>query len=169
MSRRTVFRYFPTRMALLAAALRDSLQRYREHVPELGASDDVDAWLSTALVAIHSLNARSGRVYLQLALESEMPTELAGVYEERRNMRVALVNDFTTAAFTAAGGAGDPPGWLFDAFAVHLSPFATQALAADFDRSAEESGRAAADILSAAVRFAVDHVTISAPRGRSAR
>lgn len=168
-SRRTVFRYFPTRMALLAAALRDSLQRYREHVPALDVDGDVEEWLSRALVEIHALNNRSGRVYLQLALESEMPPELAAVYEERRHMRVALVNEFTTAAFSAMGGSGEPPEWLFDAYAVHLSPFATQALVADFERTPEQSGRAAAQVLSAATRVAATAGTPAGVARRSSR
>lgn len=153
-SRRTVFRYFPTRTALIAAALRDSLQRYREHVPTLEFERDVETWLTSALVEIHALNHRSGRVYLQLALDSDMPPELAAVYQERRAMRVALVNEFTLAAYHAMGGTDQPPEWLFDTFAVHLSPFATTALVADFERSPEQSGRAAAHTLAAATKHA---------------
>lgn len=161
-SRRTVFRYFPTRDELLAAALRDSLHRYREHVPWLESGGDLDTWLREALVAVHRLNARSGRIYLQLALERDMPEELAAVYAERRQMRIALVSRFTTTAYEAAGGEGAPPAWLLEAVAVHLSPFATQALVGDFDRSPEESGSAAAQILSAAIKYAATMVQPSA-------
>lgn len=167
-SRRTVFRYFPTRTALLAAALHDSLQRYREHVPTLDNDGDVDHWLTTALVEIHTLNQRSGRIYLQLALETDMPPELATVVEQRRHMRVALVHDFTTTTYRAMGGTGQPPDWLFDAFAVHLSPFATTALAADFERTPEQSGRAAAHTLSAATKHAAAGVD-AGPSRRSGR
>lgn len=166
-SRRTVFRYFPTRTALLVAALRDSIERYVAHMPEMDVESvkgDVEQWLSSALIEVHALNARSGRVYLQLALESEMEPELAEVEEERRHLRVAIVEKFTATAFQAAGGVGAPPQWLADAFAVHLSPFATEALATVFDRTPEESGQSAADVLSAAVRFAADR-SVAEERG----
>jgi AcrR family transcriptional regulator len=157
--RRTIFRYFPTRTALLAAALRDSFERYRAQMPLLGDGDDVDEWLTAALIQAHTLNARSGRVYLQLALETAMAPELGEVYEERRRSKQELVNEVTRSAYAAVGGIAEPPSWLFDAFSVHLSPFVTQALITDFDRTAEESGRASASILGAALRFAAGQST----------
>lgn len=153
--RRTVFRHFETRDALLAAAVTDGMRSYGDHIPRPVAGVALDDWLEEALVAVHGMNARHGRIYWELAFAPDLDGELADVAETRRQARRQLVRRFTDWAWTAGGGGGRPPGWLLDAFAVHLSAFATQALMGDFGRRPEEIGRSAARALSAIVRRAV--------------
>jgi AcrR family transcriptional regulator len=153
--RRTVFRHFETRDALLAAAVTDGMRSYGDHIPRPATGAALEEWLEEALVAVHGMNARHGRIYWELAFAPDLHGELADVAETRRQARRQLVRRFTDWAWTAGGGGGRPPVWLLDAFAVHLSAFATQALIGDFGRRPEEIGRSAARALSAAVRQAV--------------
>ncbi len=153
--RRTVFRHFETRDALLAAAVTDGMRSYGDHIPRPAADAALDDWLEEALVAVHGMNARHGRIYWELAFAPDLDGELADVAETRRQARRQLVRRFTDWAWAAGGGDGRPPAWLVDAFAVHLSAFATQALIGDFGRRPDEIGRSAARALSAVVRDAV--------------
>ncbi|HEX5366224.1 MAG TPA: helix-turn-helix domain-containing protein [Acidimicrobiales bacterium] len=154
-SRRTVFRYFESREALLAAAIADSLRSYGAHVPRHRAGEELEAWLERALVAVHRMNAHHGRVYFELASGLDLDGELAAIAAARREARAGLVQRFATIAWRVGGGSGTRPDWLHDAVAVLLSTFATEALARDFERSPDEIGRATARMLAHAVRGAV--------------
>lgn len=153
--RRTVFRHFETRDALLAAAVTDGMRSYADHIPRPEPGTPLDEWLEQALIAVHRMNARHGRIYWELAFAPDLDGELADVAETRRAARRHLVRQVTDWSWRSAGGTGRPPSWLADAFAVYLSAFATQALVGDFGRQPEAAGRAAARALSAAVRQAV--------------
>jgi AcrR family transcriptional regulator len=157
MNRRTVFRHFESRDRLLAAAVRDGIRSYEEHLgPGPSQVDDLDSWLTAALVTVHRLNARHGRIYWELAgLGSALEPEMAAAAEERRVGREQLVRRFTAALWRGAGGQGRPPRWLGDACAVQLSAFATRALAGDFGRDPEAIGLVCAKTLAAAARAAV--------------
>lgn len=153
--RRTVFRHFETRDALLAAAVTDGMRSYADHIPRPEPDTALDDWLEQALVAVHRMNARHGRIYWELAFAPDLGGELAEVAETRRAARRQLVRQVVNWSWRAGGGQGRPPSWLNDAFAVYLSAFATQALVGDFGRHPEEAGRVAARALSAAVTQAV--------------
>lgn len=155
-SRRTVFRHFATRDRLLSEAVRDGIRSYGEHLVPALEGEDLDRWLVDAMVTVHRLNARHGRVYWELAgIGRTLEGEIADVAEERRRGRADLVRAFTAAVWRGAGGAGRPPVWLADVCAVQLSAFTTRALTGDFGRSAEEIGRMAAKAVAAAARAAV--------------
>ena len=156
MSRRTVFRHFATRDALLAEAVREGIRSYGEHLVPAHDGEDLDTWLVDAIVTVHRLNARHGRIYWELAgLGRALEGEIAVVAEERRAGRRALVRSFTDAVWRSAGGDGRPPAWLLDVCAVQLSAFTTRALSGDFGRSPDEIGRVCARAVSAAARAAV--------------
>lgn len=154
-SRRTVFRYFETRESLLAAALRDSMRSYGDHVPRPEPDVELEEWLRTALVAVHRMNAQHGRVYFELASGADFDGQLGDIAQARRAARAELVHRFTDTAWRLAGGTADPPRWLHDAVAVSLSAFATEALGPDFGRTPQEVGEALAPALAHAVRGAV--------------
>jgi len=173
-SRRTVFRHFATRERLVAAAIRAGLRSYAEHVPPFpgptdadGGADrdgggtaaapvDVGDWLLDVLLAAHRLNARNGRVYWDLsALDADLPGELAAAGAERREARRRFAVRVTRTLWRARGGAGEPPEWLTDAVAVHLSGFTLQSLAGDFGRSPEDVARVSARVVEAAVTAAL--------------
>jgi len=146
-SRRTVFRYFRTRDAILTAALESAQRSFDEHIPRQSAGADTGQWLESALIAIHRMHARSGRLYWELALGKDLPRTLAAARDRRRDGRLALVRSFSASCWRKFGGEGKPPAWLVDVFAVQLSAFATQALVLDFERTPEQSGKLAARVL----------------------
>jgi len=117
-SRRTVFRYFHTREALLAAAIEDSMLSYGDHVPRPGPDADLDGWLADALVAAHRMNAQYGRVYFELASGAAPDGVIGDIARARRTARRELVRRFTATAWRLAHGTGDPPDWVQDAVAV---------------------------------------------------
>jgi len=153
--RRTVFRYFPTREALLAAALEDSMRSYGEHVPRPLAGQSLEDWLAAAVVAVHRMNAQHGRVYFELASGAALDGELAEIARVRRIARRRLVERFTATAWGLAGGSGAPPRWVHDTVAVLLSAFATEALGPDFGRTADQIGASLTPALMHALRGAV--------------
>lgn len=156
MSRRTVFRHFATRDALLAEAVREGIRSYGEHLVPAHDGEDLDRWLVDAMVTVHRLNARHGRIYWELAgLGRALEGEIAVVAEERRAGRRALVRSFTDAVWRSAGGDGRPPAWLADVCAVQLSAFTTRALTGDFGRGPDAIGRVCARAVAAAARAAV--------------
>lgn len=156
-NRRTVFRHFATRDGLFAAAIKEAMQRYSAQLPAVPESGDLRAWLEELLLVWHRLNASNGRVYWELtALEpADLPAELAKTAAERREGHKRGATRVATRLWHARGGAGEPPTWLVDAFAVHLSGFTTQALAGDFGRSPEEVAQVSARVLEAALASAL--------------
>lgn len=157
-SRRTVFRHFATRENLFAVAIRASLQSYADHVPSAPQDPgaDLEAWLHDVLVAAHRLNARNGRVYWELsALDADLPGELATVGAERREARRRFASGVTKALWQWRGGTDDPPTWLTDTVAVHLSGFTTRSLAGDFDRTPDEVADVSFHVILAALTAAL--------------
>lgn len=154
-SRRTVFRYFETREALLAAAIEDSIRSYGEHVPRPVPGTQLADWLEQALIAVHRMNAQHGRVYFELAAATELDGELGAIATARRAARAQLVVRFARTAWRVGGGSGRTPDWLHDTVAVALSTFTTEALGPDFARTPEQIGRRLAQALTFAINGAV--------------
>jgi AcrR family transcriptional regulator len=156
-SRRTVFRHFATREGLFAAAVRDGLRSYSDHLVRPDGDVAMDDWLLDLLLAAHRLNARNGRIYWELAaLEHSLTGELAAAAAERREARHRLTTQVANYCWRASGGRGRPPAWLVDTFAVYLSGFTTQALAGDFDRTPDDVARVSARVLLVALERAVE-------------
>lgn len=155
-SRRTVFRHYATRDGLFAAAIREGMQRYALRIPAPPPDGDLRSWLLELLMVVHRLNASNGRVYWELALEPEgLSGELARAAAERRESRRASAVSVTARIWQARGGRGQPPAWLTDAVAVHLSGFTTRSLTGDFGRSPEDVARVSAQVLEAALAAAI--------------
>jgi AcrR family transcriptional regulator len=157
-NRRTVFRHFATRDGLFAAAIREGVRRYGLQIPAPPEDDDLRSWLLDLLLVVHRLNAGNGRVYWELAaLEpDDLTGELAVAAAERRASRRHFATGVTARIWKARGGQGEPPVWLVDAVAVHLSGFTTHALAGDFDRTPDEVARVSAQVLEAALAAALN-------------
>lgn len=149
--RRTVFRHFETNDALLAAALTDSMRSYGEHIPQPTPGASLDEWLEEALVAVHRMNARHGRIYWELPSRL---TSSASWPTRPRPGGSSCAGSPTGRGRRAAAAAVRPSGWQTPSPCT-LSAFATQALVGDFGRPPEEAGRVAARVLSAAVERAV--------------
>ncbi|HEY3747840.1 MAG TPA: helix-turn-helix domain-containing protein [Pseudonocardiaceae bacterium] len=156
-NRRTVFRHFTTRDGLFAEAIKEGVRRYTLQLPTAPEGDDLRAWLVDLLLVTHRLNAGNGRVYWELAAvePAELSGELAVAAAERRESRKQFAVGVTSRIWQARGGQGQPPMWLTDAVAVHLSAFTTQALAGDFNRTPDEVARVSAQVLEAAFTAAL--------------
>jgi AcrR family transcriptional regulator len=172
-SRRTVFRHFATRERLFAAAIRAGLRTYGDHVPaapdltgdtaaDAAVVDDaaISEWLRATVQAMHRINARNGRIYWDLsALDPELTGELAAVAAQRREARRQFALQVTRTLWSARGGRGEPPTWLADTVAVHLSGFTLQSLAGDFDRTVDEVSGVSTRVIDAAVTAALTDET----------
>jgi AcrR family transcriptional regulator len=159
-SRRTVFRHFATRDALFAAAIRAGVSRYGEQLPAAPPrGGDWRAWLAEVLAVTHRLNSRNGRVFWELTgiQAQELPTDVATAAEESRQQRNRFAGRVTRELWGANGGEAEPPGWLVDAVAVHLSGFTTQALGGDLGRSPEQVAEVSARVIEAALASALSH------------
>jgi AcrR family transcriptional regulator len=156
-NRRTVFRHFATRDGLFAAAIREGVRRYAVQLPPAPDDDDLRDWLLDLLLVTHRLNARNGRIYWELAAlpADDLSGELAAAAEERRESRRWFAVGVTARIWQARGGRSEPPVWLVDAVAVHLSGFTTQSLAGDFDRTPDEVAHVSARVLEAALAAAL--------------
>jgi len=147
-SRRTVFRHFPTHEAVTEAAVAEMLQRYENVMPELPALDkDLEAWLVETATAFHDLNAHVvGKAFWDLNIDR--PGVRGELWSQRRSDLTAQAADH---AWCLTGSEGKPPAWVVHAFAAHLSGFATHCLRG---YSAEEAGRISAQSLSAVLTAA---------------
>jgi AcrR family transcriptional regulator len=156
-SRRTVFRLFATRDGLLVAAIRDGVRRYALQIPPPPEDNDLRALLLDLLTVTHRLNASNGRIYWDLVAltPDDLSRELAEAAAERRASRKRFALNVTSRIWHARGGPGEPPPWLIDAVAVHLSGFSTQSLAGDFGRTPEEVAAVSAKVIEAALAAAL--------------
>jgi AcrR family transcriptional regulator len=156
-SRRTIFRHFATRDALFVAVIRAGVRRYAEQIPAPPADDDLRGWLVELLTITHRLNASNGRVFWDLVgvRAEDLSADLALVAHECRDSRNRFAASVSELMWRARGGPGQPPQWLVDAVAVHLSGFTTQSLAGDAGRSPDEVARVSAQVIEAVLASAV--------------
>jgi AcrR family transcriptional regulator len=156
-SRRTIFRHFATRDALFVAVIRAGVRRYGEQIPAPPADDDLRGWLVELLEVTHRLNASNGRVFWDLVgvRAEDLSADLALVAQECRDSRNRFATTVTELLWRARGGPGQPPQWLVDAVAVHLSGFTTQSLAGDAGRSPDEVAHVSAQVIEAVLASAL--------------
>ena len=156
-NRRTVFRQFATREALIVATVRAGVQRYADQLPAAPENDELRGWLVDVLDVTHRLNARNGRVFWELTgLPSQQLTgQIAQVAAECRESRNRFAAKVADRLWQARRGAGQAPRWLVDAVAVHLSGFTTQALAGDLGRAPEQVAAVSARVIEAALAAAL--------------
>lgn len=157
-SPRTVFRHYATHDRLIAATVRDMFEasgRYPlKSLPRLVDDlegwieglprrvEDLDAWLEGLAVTVHTRNARVfGEAFWDIhGPNCTASPELAEVAALRRRYRLRGIEYLVALAWHSAGGEGEPPEFLHDAFALHLSAFTTQALMVDFDQTPAQIG-----------------------------
>src|SRR4051794_3545698 len=136
--RRSLFRHFESRDALVAEALSTALDWYDAHVD--APSDDertLEEWLPAAIARVHELHRAAGRGLWQLAAADDdaLPAELVPISRRRRANRRTTTVAMAGEAWRRAGGRGACPRVVVDAFAVALSSFATRSMLDDFDAS----------------------------------
>lgn len=155
--RRTLFRHFDNRDALIASALDSALDWYHSRLPEqvddLGGAS-LDEWLAALALRVHRTHHDAGRALWQLAAtpDTDLSEPLAEVNRRRRRARRAGTRSMAAAGWHRAGGRGDCPDVVVDAFALMLSSFATRSVVDDFGRTPASAADATATALSALLR-----------------
>ncbi len=161
---RTVFRHYGTRDHMVATALRSQLVHYRDTLPTPGPGESLEKWLLALLEEIHRVNAELGRAYWEVASLGDMLCgELREVAKQRLSGRVRLVKSIAREAWRLAGNESDPPVWLVDLFAIHVSAFTTRELVSDFGRSVDEVARMSSRVLVGAIRSATKERLVPSP------
>ena len=157
--RRTLFRYFPSKEELVAAAVRRSYDQLLAEVFEplerglegLGPEDTI----RTVLQRTHAVAERMGRAHWQVAADPESHGELGQAVAARQQARAAYVRRFTELLWARAGQVDSPPRWLVDAFGLVESLFAFQALQRDLGRSSDEIVETTTTLMIAALHEAL--------------
>ena len=154
--RRTLFRYFPSKEALVAAAVRRSYDRLLAEVFEapadgLGPEDTI----RSVLQRTHEVAERMGRAHWQVAADPESHGELGDAVAARQQARARYVVRFTELLWERAEMSGRPPRWLVDAFGLVESLFAFQALQRDLGRTSDEIVETTTTMMIAALHEAV--------------
>lgn len=148
--RRTVFRHFATREALLAAAVVAGMYRYGEQLPDFDGGD-WRAWLHDLCGAAHRMNASYGPGYWELTTRRDLPAELADVEEQRKQARRIAMTRLAGTVWSGAGGKGRTPAVVTTAVAAHLSPHFTAAVVGDARGDWRDAAALAADAIEVAV------------------
>lgn len=159
-SRRTVFRHFPTMGQLFGAAAGEIARIYERSVPaQPPPGADLDSWLREVAIGLHHVNREVvGEAFWGIhrrapRWQGESPGGSIAAVVQR--IRGAVAQPVSVAAWRMAGGAGDLPGWVADSLYLLLSGFATNGLATPPPRSPEETGDIAARAMAAVIRSAV--------------
>jgi AcrR family transcriptional regulator len=166
--RRTLFRYFPSREDLIAAAIERRYQRLDQEVFDDAhlEADDPDELIRRVLTTTHRVAAQMGKAHWQVAADREVLNGLGAAAAARQRARRRYVQRFTERLWDLAGGPPPPPAWLADAFGLLESLFTYQALRLDFGRDeadiVELTSRLMTDALHAALAEAA--ITSAPPR-----
>ena len=147
-SRRTVFRYFPTQGQLLASAMSLVVERMSALMPPPPGDEDLETWLRAAVVAFHRGHEELvGQMFWDLYAERpEMGPELAAAVGSVKAWRLEVGAQIARVAWGAIGRRGTPPADVTAAVTLAFSGFAQQGLAIGTDRSPDDTGAISADI-----------------------
>jgi AcrR family transcriptional regulator len=145
-SSRTVFRHFSNHGQLIAEAL-DQLYRdiWEQEVRELpDPRVDLEAYLLALTTLSHTRNAEMlGRAFWDLlSPRPDTPPVVADGLNSRLRQRRKWMTVIVSRAWDCAGGTGEPPPVLVEAFWLHFSAFTTFSYASDFNYSPEQTARA---------------------------
>lgn len=165
-SRRSLFRYFESRDALVRAAIESALADYETQLASVAAADGaldgaldgapdsaLAGWLRRVIEHTHRSHLAAGLAIWQLTstADEQLPPELREVNERRRAMRRRATRQLTEQAWAAAGGTGPPPDVVAQALAMAVSSYTTRSLVVDLGQPIEEAARLSAAIVAAAI------------------
>lgn len=153
--RRSLFRHFDSREALVSEALERSLTWYFDRVGDQADEHlPLDEWLVALARRIHRLHLDAGRATWQLAAahDDELTPPLVAVNRLRRSNARRFIQQVAAQAWRLAGDDGDPPDAVVDAFVFTLSSYATRSTISDRRISLDRTATSAGAILSATIR-----------------
>jgi AcrR family transcriptional regulator len=158
-SRRSLFRHFDSRNALIADALESSIELFDgEFQSALGADGDLREWLEALTRRLLTVQRRAGAAFWQLAsaADEELPAEFAAINERRRGNRLVLTEVVSDAAWRRAGGRTPCPTVVADAVALTFSTFATHSLLDDYECTLERVVEVTVTVLTAVINDQLD-------------
>lgn len=148
--RRTVFRYFPSRDDLIAAALNASLFIFERQVRE-PPKDNVpfDEWMYGVVSSLYSMQGAAGLGVWQLASTEDrnLPEPIAAVNAKRREQRKEGTLSIAQSAWDRLGKSGDVPRKVELMFAMAISSFSVRSLAFDYEADDDEVVRMITNVL----------------------
>ena len=153
-SRRSLFRYFESRDALVCSAIESAMADYEEELVSLVAADGaLDDWLVRVIEHTHRSHLAAGLAIWQLTgtADDQLTPELRAVNERRRTMRRRVTRQLTERAWTGAGGTGAPPDVVAEVMAMAMSNFTTRSLVVDMGQSIDDVARFSAAIIVAVI------------------
>ena len=153
--RRTVFRHFPSRDGLLAAALEEGIRNYGQRIPAYDGTD-WEEWLEALCEAVHSMHASYGPGYWELTSRVDLEGEIAAAEVRRRQARRRATDRFSVTLWKAAGADGPVPSEVSASVAAHLSPHFTAAVTSDTRFGWKEAASLASFSIAAIVRRAAE-------------
>lgn len=153
--RRTLFRYFDSRTALLTAAIARvySQHDYRTY-ERLLVTGELEASLRAVFSSAYEIVEVAGQALWELARDEHSDDDLAGPARERRLVRQRDMAAFVTILWRAEGGEAKPPRWLVELFLLLEGSFAFYAWRLDSGASKKQMVDTATRAMAAAVRAA---------------
>ena len=152
--RRTLFRHFDSRDALVAEALSSALDWYDERISRSNPADrPLTDWIADLALLNMEVQIDAGRGLWQLAAtpDHELAPELAKVNVRRRKNRRASTVSIARAIWERAGGHGSCPQVIVDATAIAMSSFTTRSMTEDFGRDVTSVAQSIGTMLAALV------------------
>jgi len=153
-SRRSLFRHFDSRDALIAAALESAIDDfYGELNNAVDQEGDFQDWLTVLTRHVLTAHTEAGIAYWQIAAatDSELPPELAVVNQQRRKNRQQVPQAVADIAWRRAGGRPPCPTVVADTFALTISTYTTHSLVADYNLSLDRTVKLAVTVLTAVI------------------
>lgn len=138
--RRTLFRYFPSRDAMVAMAVANTLDQYETDLAGIPVGDmPLHDWLRGCILTVHQAHIDAGRGLWEIAALSDdaLATDLRIVNRRRRDHWRAFTVALAEQAWARAGGHGEVPAEIVEAVALSVSSFATQSMLRDFGTTLE--------------------------------
>jgi AcrR family transcriptional regulator len=153
-SRRSLFRHFDSRNALIADALESAMELFDGELQDaLAADGDVRDWLEALTRRLLTVQRRAGVAFWHLAstADEELPAEFADVNERRRSNRHNLTKVVADTAWLRAGGRAPCPTVVADAVALTFSTFTAHSLLDDYDCSLDRVVEVTVTVLTAVI------------------
>jgi AcrR family transcriptional regulator len=153
--RRTLFRYFATRDALLREGIESTLRWYGEELTNIiEVREPLHEWLRSVVQQVHEIHLAAGKAVWQLttASENSIPAEFSKLNGKRQKLRQEMTGLLADRAWSAYGGTGQPPEAVVDAIRFVVSSFAAQGMIVDQRRPVRAVAESGAVILEATIR-----------------
>lgn len=153
--RRSLFRHFGSRDALIAQALEEAVSAFGKRLAAVLSTDaPFPNWLHDVLSEVQRSQLEVGRAYWELMAsnDEQLTPQLAAVNRRRRANRQRWTEDVARQAWSLAGGHEPIPDVIVDAFALMLSRHAVRSLVEEFGLPPERAVASNVAVLTALIQ-----------------